>query len=1062
VREQHAKILGSAFKSWTEHKDRMRHRLQQAAFMALKNTTLEVLHSSSVGRRKEDQLDILVDYCLEMENLHLTSDRKVLSEFCQHARLLTLPDYSILFLQGQTGHDFYIVVSGAVKLYCYATKEGDEFPLLEKLGKRANQIQGLSAKSYYQYLGKHVYTSQEGSGFGEVSLHTEKPRDSTAVCDGRVELMIVPKSIYLRTVSANNFELRQETKEKHEFLSGLSIISDWPPSKIHRFAYKMQRREYPRRSVIASIGDEVGDVYLICSGEVSITVEAHMKVNKVLKQKKEEKKQTKQLINVEVCRGSSGFVVGDYEAMHRCLTHQNKVTCCTSVVAYSLEAPEFVAFFASSMICHRKMMKSVNLACAERSKRAKREVRRQWELRERLAAHCRAHPPSNNARLSRPGAVPLNLVNSLRKPAAPANMQTDRMAYQSMQAWTFQSDAKAPRQGREQLKMRDRSISEDLPNLNKQRSRQNSVSTPVLISPSNSRRPRTCSGVRSNLPSGRPSIVSFLEFSPPVLSDAHNTEASSALRRPSSALGIPSSRRPSELHGSDFINHSNNSIIAEDNDPESEPPKTQKGTLTKKSESPQPKPDEPNECDPEPEATLLGVVEAAMSQSRKGILSALRGHDELVCVGQSTPNQKIRKTPGHSSTLLKDENGLVCVGQSTPTQRIKKTATPESFPISPVDVEGGSDKQPSSFPVAVKSCESARSADVPLKGSLLQRNIFDQPSTDSKPYFQENLSPSRDCKLVHIPQATPEQLSARESITARESIQTANRSTVQLDALSHAGNSMHKEEKTTDLHSISQAGNVNLESLPPPKHPPPTDPIGGKPEEKLKQDSLSGTGKPQLESLSTKESSAEKPSKAFLGGFLDVVKQAHMAETEKRVEKLSKIDEWNKRFAAPSSVPDDLQSPRSPSFDSSTLEMKTPRQYFPDNPPRLDPKLPISVSIQVEEQKRPIKLPSAQKKSPEVHTLFRSPKNSGSPFCSTSSAFYCKPLMKGTQNKDCTKARCYMVSPLQSPSGNSKTSCQDSLSNVSLPYSGYMNFDSCQIASPPQKRLSIRSRLKDL
>jgi len=192
------KYLRMAWKTLKYHRERMNYQLQRANFVDLRIQTLNTLRCSAVGRRTDEQLEVLMTYCRSMDNISSKLDlsKSSLVDFCQHIRCISLSDDSFIFLQEQTGHDFFVLIKGCVKIFCY---QGDEeFPLINHLGKRATSILGLNAKPHYKDLGKHILNLYEGMAFGQTSLLTGKTRDASAVSEGPVDLMVIPKAIFLR------------------------------------------------------------------------------------------------------------------------------------------------------------------------------------------------------------------------------------------------------------------------------------------------------------------------------------------------------------------------------------------------------------------------------------------------------------------------------------------------------------------------------------------------------------------------------------------------------------------------------------------------------------------------------------------------------------------------------------------------------------------------------------------------------------------------------------------------------------------------------------------------
>ncbi|MFK7893858.1 MAG: Crp/Fnr family transcriptional regulator [Granulosicoccus sp.] len=102
-------------------------------------------------------------------------DEESIDALCQSARLLSFRKNAVLMSEGESGEAFYIVKSGAVRIFV-SDEEGNEI-ILNDLGA--------------------------GDYFGEVSLLDGEPRTASAMAVQRTQVLAVPKHAFVACVQRN-------------------------------------------------------------------------------------------------------------------------------------------------------------------------------------------------------------------------------------------------------------------------------------------------------------------------------------------------------------------------------------------------------------------------------------------------------------------------------------------------------------------------------------------------------------------------------------------------------------------------------------------------------------------------------------------------------------------------------------------------------------------------------------------------------------------------------------------------------------------------------------------
>ena len=154
--------------------------------------------------------------CKVIANIHFFNklSRPVMIGVVQNMRLRSMPDNSALFKQGDTGQILFVISTRSVSIHqrrvgitpvAGQTRGGD--PLSGK-GGAASQPRPSKAElqNIEQQYGRCVTTLHPGDGFGERALLQTSILEASAITSSPVELLVVHKMGFNKTIHANQTE----------------------------------------------------------------------------------------------------------------------------------------------------------------------------------------------------------------------------------------------------------------------------------------------------------------------------------------------------------------------------------------------------------------------------------------------------------------------------------------------------------------------------------------------------------------------------------------------------------------------------------------------------------------------------------------------------------------------------------------------------------------------------------------------------------------------------------------------------------------------------------------
>ena len=313
------RIMQRGFNAVREHAKRHKYELDR-----VKRATEESEGMLAVAslKRSPEQINAAFSWLKNMrvngDNKHPLTDEqtKVLAET---AVLRTCRPGELLFLQGQKGTEYYVLIKGKVELHMTrgttellkAKERWRKCEQEEKREKREqqhdndndndkdkakdkdkdgppkggrNMLIGLSADEISAIIGpRFVEIKRSYSGFGELSLLDNTgntTRTLSAVClpserpsEHPCILLVIPSNTFDKTYRERNAS-RHDTINKVKDLLSIPPFSNWSPHQLQHAAFEMRLRNMSIHDVIARQGHRLDSVYIITEGTVAVRYKA--------------------------------------------------------------------------------------------------------------------------------------------------------------------------------------------------------------------------------------------------------------------------------------------------------------------------------------------------------------------------------------------------------------------------------------------------------------------------------------------------------------------------------------------------------------------------------------------------------------------------------------------------------------------------------------------------------------------------------------------------------------------------------------------------------------------
>ena len=147
----------------------------------------------------------------------------------------------VIFLQGDVGDKFYIVITGEVRIDVAVGKDGGQMKEVARVGP--------------------------GAHFGEVALLRNVPRSATVTATQECEFLVLDRETYSQVMKTEELS-RIATNVK--FMSGCLLFSKWSHNLIVKVAYYCSMEEHEKGTELVRQGDIADKAFIIRSGSCRV------------------------------------------------------------------------------------------------------------------------------------------------------------------------------------------------------------------------------------------------------------------------------------------------------------------------------------------------------------------------------------------------------------------------------------------------------------------------------------------------------------------------------------------------------------------------------------------------------------------------------------------------------------------------------------------------------------------------------------------------------------------------------------------------------------------------
>ena len=185
----------------------------------------------------------------------------------------------LLFLQGDYGNRYYMILRGKVALF--QTDSNDTIVENARIYGDFRSLEFPGSDEEMEKLGSRVHVLERGSGFGELSILSSsyKFRTASAICQSDDSLIFVMYDKTYNEVLRKYHFRQQELSSTITFLASLPICRNLLFSNLASIAYSMRSTNYPKQTNIVNMGSKIDNVIIVKDGEVHMSNTQYKKVN---------------------------------------------------------------------------------------------------------------------------------------------------------------------------------------------------------------------------------------------------------------------------------------------------------------------------------------------------------------------------------------------------------------------------------------------------------------------------------------------------------------------------------------------------------------------------------------------------------------------------------------------------------------------------------------------------------------------------------------------------------------------------------------------------------------
>ena len=234
---------------------------------------LEVLTKEPWDRDDTD-IELLYKFVQEVK-FFKGLEREVALDLCRSFRLEEFEDDEVVFLQGDEGITFYIILYGQVSIWSEAP------PGLEKSDKSTeggSLDDDESSEEEDENAGRKLLaTLGQGDAFGELALLKNQPRAATVQTDEPTWFVVIDKEDYDETIKSTH---QKNIQTKVDFLCRMPLFKECSVSELNELVGFFAVAEYAPGTSILTQGQEATAVHFVVSGDVDIVKKVQIEVGR--------------------------------------------------------------------------------------------------------------------------------------------------------------------------------------------------------------------------------------------------------------------------------------------------------------------------------------------------------------------------------------------------------------------------------------------------------------------------------------------------------------------------------------------------------------------------------------------------------------------------------------------------------------------------------------------------------------------------------------------------------------------------------------------------------------
>lgn len=210
---------------------------------------IQILSKPS-SQRSVKSLTSLLQLALKLrffKQLATDLSEEAVSQCCLHMTHEAITKGEVVFLQGEQGSKFYVILEGRVVVF----------------------IRPPDA-----IISNDVAVLGKGDCFGELALLSNKPRAAGIKCLSDCHFAVLDKEDYVRILAKVH---EQKMAEKVEFLQTLPMFRKWTRGSMQKLSFYFKERLFTRKQPLIKAGNPANEVVFIWKGEVQVTQDVQVK-----------------------------------------------------------------------------------------------------------------------------------------------------------------------------------------------------------------------------------------------------------------------------------------------------------------------------------------------------------------------------------------------------------------------------------------------------------------------------------------------------------------------------------------------------------------------------------------------------------------------------------------------------------------------------------------------------------------------------------------------------------------------------------------------------------------